>query len=287
MVLLGVMFKCLDPILILASMQGQTNFYVNPLDRSVEMKNSIRSAMALGQPSDHFGQLNAYREWRYLSATRGKQDGFAYAWDNLLHMGALSTIQKTSEQLLEMLVDWGMVKDIPVDFRYNHELGDPDLNVNSDVQPLISSLLAAGLQPNIAVQMNPMLLQTHTDAKALIHPTSINSNAGNTKVAREDKYIGAGPPGTIVLYSNKTFSHGGMFLRETSVIGPTTSLMFGGTVSRTDEKDVVNLNGWLPMVFEPGVTEPFLQLIECLNKVPNLLQCGAKFGSIWVGLGQG
>jgi len=273
MVLLGVLFKCLDPLLILASLQGHTNFYVNPLDRPQGQKDQIRSAMALGEPSDHFGRLNAYREWRYITATRGKESGMQYAWDNLLHVGALNTVQKTSEQLLAMLVNWGMVKDVPVELRYNFELGDSDLNINSDVQPLVFSLLTAGLQPNLAVQMTNMVLQTHTDAKALLHPSSINSNAGAEKLNPKDKYAGAGPPGTLVIYSEKTQSSGGTFLRDTTVVGPTTSLMFGGHVSRTDDKTILDLNGWLPMQFETGVVPYFLSLIECLNKVIPLLDC--------------
>ena len=101
-------------------------------DRSSE----IRYSMSLGQPSDHYAALNGFREWRFIKATKGRAAANEYAFENLMHVGGLQTIEKTSEQMLEMLVDWNLVRDIKPSLRYNNELGDPELNINSDVQPL-------------------------------------------------------------------------------------------------------------------------------------------------------
>jgi len=273
MVLLGCIFKCLDPILILAAIESGRNFFVNP-PGSNERSKDIRYSMALAQPSDHLALLNAYREWRFIKNSRGRIAANEYAYENLMHVGGLQIIEKTSEQLLEMLVDWNLAKDLRPSMRYNNELGDPHLNLNSDVQPLVFALLTAGLMPNLAVQTTPILLQTSADPKALIHPGSLNNNAvgkgegSNAKSIKASRYLGAGPPGTIILYSNKATNQGGVFLRDTSVIGPVTSLMFSGKLEVDDERsNTLQVDDWLPFKFETGVVKPLNQFIECVESV--------------------
>jgi ATP-dependent RNA helicase DHX36 len=278
MVLLGAIFKCLDPILVLAAIESSRNFFLSP-PGAQERNFEIRYNMALGQPSDHLALLNAFREWRFLKATRGHQAASDYAYNNLMHHGGLSNIEKTSEQMLEMLVKWGLAKDIAPQYRYNNELGDPELNINSDVQPLVFSLLTAGLMPNLAVQYTPILLQTHSDPKAIIAPNSLNSNAGEAKTDKRSRFLGAGPPGTLVLFSSKSASGGGIFLRDTSIVGPMTSLMFSGKLSESDQgTNVLMVDDWLPFKFEKGVAHNVLQLTTCIdNEWPILYLSNPSF----------
>jgi hypothetical protein len=168
--------------------------------------------------------------------------------------------------MLEMLVDWNLVRDIKPSLRYNHELGDPELNINSDVQPLVLALLTAGLMPNVAVQMTPVLLQTSAEAKALIHPSSLNSNGGKKK-ERSRRYLGAGPPGTFILFSSKSAGGGGVFLRDTTIIGPMTGLMFSGRLQSENRSNILNMDDWLPFKFETGVAPQVLQLTKCVDSV--------------------
>jgi ATP-dependent RNA helicase DHX36 len=271
MVLLGSLFKCLDPILILAAIESNRSFFLSPPGVQ-DQANAIRYGMALGQPSDHLALLNAFREWRFIKNTRGRNAANEYAFQNFMHTGGLQTIEKTAEQMLEMLVNWGLAKDIPSSQRYNNELGDPELNINSDVQPLIFALLTSGLMPNLAVQMTPILLQTTVDSKALIHPGSLNSNAGEEKVDKRARFVGAGPPGTLVLFSSKSTTAGGVFLRDTTVIGPMTGLMFSGKLEPSDQKHILYVDDWIPFKFESGVAQNVLQLTQSVEKVPPLPQ---------------
>jgi len=270
MVLLGAIFKCLDPILILASIESTRTFFLKP-PNALDRANEIRSNMALGLPSDHYAALNAYREWRFIKQEQGRNAANEYAYSNLMHVGGLAMIERTSLQMLEMLVEWDLVRDIPPSLRYNHELGDPELNVNSDVQPLVLALLASGLAPNLAVQTSPVLLQTGSDPKAMIHPSSINSGGLSMKEvgsSRKFRYLGAGPPGTLVLFSTKNATSGGIFLRETSVIGPLTGLMFAGKLqSVVDRSNVLTVDDWLPFKFETGVAPQVCQLTKCVDNV--------------------
>jgi ATP-dependent RNA helicase DHX36 len=225
--------------------------------------------MALGEQSDHLATLNAYREWRFIKSTQGRMAANDYAFENLMHIGGLQAIENTSEQMLELLVQWGLAKDMPPSMRYNCELGDPELNINSDVQPLIFSLLTSGMMPNLAVQIHPILLQTSSDAKALIHPSSLISNpGGEPKVSKKDRYLGAGPPGTVVMFSSKSASQGGVFLRDASVIGPVTGLMFSGKLEPDEyHSNVLRVDGWVPFKFENGVAPLMLSLAQCLENV--------------------
>jgi ATP-dependent RNA helicase DHX36 len=265
MVLLGITFKCVDPILILAAIESNRSFFLTP-PGAIEENHRTRQAMSLGQPSDHLALLNAFREWRFIKGSRGRAAANEYAHAHLMHVGALQTIEKTAEQMLAMVVEWKLAKNTPTEQRYNCELGDPELNVNSDVQPLVFSLLTAGLVPNLAVQMTPILLQTSTDAKAMIHPSSLNSG-GSGERSKKDRYLGAGPPGTLVLFSSKHLTGGGVFLRDTSIIGPMTGLMFGKVTISPEENNIIHVDDWLPMKFEPGVARNVLQVTQCLDNV--------------------
>jgi ATP-dependent RNA helicase DHX36 len=237
----------------------------------------VRYGMALGQPSDHLALLNAFREWRFIKSTRGRHAANEYAHSNLMHVGGLTNIENTSQQMLGMLVDWNLAKDIPAAQRFNCELGDPELNINSDVQPLIFSLLTSGVMPNLAVQVNPLLLQTNMDAKALISPSSLNGGAASEQRTTDDsssrgrakgRFIGAGPPGTLVMFSSKTVNSGGIFLRDTTVVGPVTALMFSGKLTPVDNTaNMLYVDEWLPLRFENGVASNMLVLTDCLDNV--------------------
>jgi ATP-dependent RNA helicase DHX36 len=271
MVLLSAIFKCLDPLLILASIESTRNFFLKP-PNALERANQIRGNMALGLPSDHYAALNAYREWRFIKCEQGRIAANEYAYANFMHVGGLQMIEKTSNQMLEMLVEWDLVRDIPAPLRYNHELGDPELNINSDVQPLVLALLAGGLMPNLAVQTSAVLLQTGSDPKALIHPSSVNSGGSGLMASgifkKLPRYPGAGPPGTLVLFSTKNSSGGGVFLRDTSILGPMTGLMFAGKLeSPADRTNVLTVDDWLPFKFEDGVAFQVRQLTRTVDNV--------------------
>lgn len=268
MVLLGAVFKCLDPILILAAIESSRNFFLAPPDQQLRNK-SIRRSFSLGHPSDHFALLNGYREWRFIKATRGRDAANEFAYGHLMHVGGLYTIEKTSEQMMEMLVDLGLVRGVPPEHRYNFELGNPELNINVDVHPLIYALFVAGIMPNLAVQKGPVLLQTNTDGKALIHPSSINNNRGQPSDPDEKRsFLGAGPPGTLVMFSSKAETSGGVFLRDTTVLGPVTSLMFSGKLTRHEESsNVLYADDWIPFRFERGAAPLMLELTSCIERV--------------------
>jgi ATP-dependent RNA helicase DHX36 len=277
MVLLGTLFKCLDPILILAAIESNRSFFLSPPGATAQ-SDQVRYGMALGQPSDHLALLNAFREWRFIKSTRGRYAANEYAHANLMHVGGLTNIENTSVQMLNMLVEWNLAKDIPEAQRFNCELGEPELNINSDVQPLIFSLLTSGVMPNLAVQIHPILLQTSMDAKALISPNSLNGGAaaelkGTTEVLpakgkRRARFLGAGPPGTLLMFSNKTVNMGGVFLRDTTVIGPMTALMFSGKLTPVpNSNNMLYVDDWLPLRFENGVASNILELTTCLDNV--------------------
>jgi ATP-dependent RNA helicase DHX36 len=290
MVLLGAIFKCLDPILILASIESTRTFFLKPpsmTDRAAQIKEN----MALGLPSDQYAALNAFREWRFIKHEKGRPQANEFAFSNMMHVGALQMIEKTSQQMLEMLVEWDLVRDIPASMRYNHELGDPELNINSDVQPLVLALLATGLAPNLAVQTNAVLLQTGADPKALIHPSSINSGGVAKHLgpqSKQPRYGGAGPPGTLVLFSTKSVNSGGVFLRDTTIIGPMTGLMFAGNLeSSPSQVNVLTMDDWLPFKFENGVCPQVRELTRSVQTVrpfaqqhSNLVVLGSNMVSV-------
>ena len=84
---------------------------------------------------------------------------------------------------------------------------------------------------------------------------------------RESRYLGAGPPGTFIMFSSKSSGGGGVFLRDTTIIGPMTGLMFSGKLQQDERSNILTIDDWLPFKFETGVAPQVLQLTKCVDSV--------------------
>ena len=245
MIILGTVFRCLDPMLILGAAGNQRSVFVNPLTDRAEARAS-KMAFAQGSQSDHIALLNAVRELRHWRHLHGEQAMREFARSHFLHVGAFSVIDSTAQQIETILKDGGLIPFTPAHQRHNFQYGDHALNENSHKIPLIKALVLAGLHPNLAVSpYGGMLFRTPNEKNVMVHPSSLNSDPERFR-ARKDAER---KPPTYHSYTSLSKSNDGnsMFIRDTSEITPLLSCLFGGRLSQNQQRpNVLEMDDWLP-----------------------------------------
>jgi ATP-dependent RNA helicase DHX36 len=235
MIILGIIFRCLDPMLVIGAIAAERSLFTNPLEQRAEA-NRIRRSFAEGESSDLIAIYKAFKAFCQVREERGPGGANNFAFNNFLHLGALRTIEAIACQIEEILVD---AKLIPFN-RSNSRaisLSDPSLNENSSNIPLIKALALAGHHPNLAVAMGGRLLRTPGENKTMIHPSSVNYP--KTK-AEEFRF------GRLFTYSTMQRSNDSksIFLRDTTESTPLMACLFGGRL-RTSRNDII-MDSWLP-----------------------------------------
>lgn len=148
MIVLGVIFRCLDPMLVLGAAHSLFNLPQNLRKAASENK----SAFVQDSGSDHVAFLNAVRGLRQIQATyQGEAAVFEYADKNYINLSRFRMVESSAKQIEEILAEAGLVPHPPPFAPQNREYGPPALNQNSSNVPLIKALLLRGLHPNLAV----------------------------------------------------------------------------------------------------------------------------------------
>ncbi|XP_057198416.1 putative ATP-dependent RNA helicase DHX57 isoform X2 [Triplophysa rosa] len=201
LMLLGAIFRCLDPALTIAASLAFKSPFVSPWDKREEA-NERKLSFALAN-SDHLALLQAYKGW--CNATQsGSKAGYQYCRENFLSIRGLQEIACLKRQFAELLSDIGFVKD-GLKARVIEKMSSKgtdgileatgyEANSNSDNTKLMSAMLCAALYPNVvqvrspqgkykltskgAMKMQPkaeeLRFMTKNDGAVHIHPSSIN-----------------------------------------------------------------------------------------------------------------
>lgn len=238
MIVLGIIFRCLDPMLILGAAASERSLFLNPLTVRKEAQDA-KASFAEDSSSDHIAVLNAVRQMRNVRDQKNDYYMRDFASQNFIHANAFKTINTTARQIEEILVEAGLIPFVPPYAQANSEYGDPALNENAHNTPLIKALIMAGVHPNIAVSTGGRTFRTPGERGALVHPSSVNA-------ASKDK--NESPPfGTMHSYTTMSRSNDGnnLFLRDTSLSTPLMASLFGGKLNH-DGSNVLQMDGWLP-----------------------------------------
>jgi HrpA-like RNA helicase len=233
MIILGIIFKCLHPMLVLGSMDGERSLFNQPP--------GARDAAAAAQrvfdkhESDHLAFLAAFDVLREAKETSGKHRAVDIAQSHFLSMGAFETINSTAQQILQLLVGAGLV---PAE--HGSQFGGPSMNVNADNAMLIKCLLLAGTYPNIGVKgYGKTVIHRTADADVvLMHPRSVN-HVRKEESDRDRIYAFA------TLARNVSGTR--LFMRDSTAITPLMVLLFGGALEIQGTK--LTMDGWLPVRF--------------------------------------
>lgn len=257
MILLAVIFRCLDPIMILGSSSGVRDIFVAPPERRAEA-NRVRNSFVRDTGSDHMALVNAFREWRLIRDRDGMHAAHRFAEENFLHRGALRTLDATTLQIEELLVKASIIPHVRRHERNRSEIGHPSSNEYSDHVPLIKALTLAGMYPNIAVASGGRGLRTPNENFSMIHPTSIHYTN------RSDSGM---PFGTLVTFTTKAKSNDGgtLLLRTVTEARPLMAILFGGKLESSGT--IIEIDGWLPFQVPPQAMKTTKDFRICLDRV--------------------
>lgn len=262
LMLLGAIFRCLDPALTIAASLAFKSPFVSPWDKREEA-NEKKLAFSLAN-SDHLALLQAYKGW-CNAAQSGANAGYRYCRENFLSSRGLQEIAGLKRQFAELLSDIGFVKDglkARVIEKMSSKGSDGVLeatgyeaNLNSDNTKLMSAMLCAALYPNVvqvrspqgkykltskgAMKMQPkaeeLRFMTKSDGAVHIHPSSVNYSVRHY----DSPYL---------VYHEKVKTSR-VFLRDCSMVCVYPMVLFGGgqvSVELQRGEFIVSLDdGWI------------------------------------------
>lgn len=246
MIVLGVIFRCLSPMLVIGAAAAERPLFISPIeDSDRRAATASRRMYAKGELSDHLAMLNAFNEIRTLQHQCGHLVAEKRAQADWIHMGAFRSINQTAEQIMGILSQCGLLPDtLEVQTTFSCHYGPVELNQNSDNPALIKCLLLSGLHPNLAARKSrkSRASQTATADNVLIHPRSLVDDSKRT-----EKY----EPGTLFAYSLLTSSNDGraFFMRDITVVNPFIAMLFGGTLRMTEQNTLV-IDEWIPVTIQ-------------------------------------
>lgn len=229
MIVLGIIFSCLDPMIILGAAAHDRLLFQGPLEKRVDV-DRVRRTFADQSESDHWALLSAFWKARELSA-RSLQEASDFFRQNFISRVAFKSIELTARDIVRILAEAGLVDNEA--FEPSLQYGGQRLNKNSHSLPLVKALLVSGLYPNLAVSAGDRVFRTASEKGTKIHPGSVNSHVKS---------------GTrLFTFNDLSLSTKGkiMFMRDTSSVTPLMALLFGGPLAQ--HHSVLEVGGWLPM----------------------------------------
>ena len=272
MIVLGIIFRCLDPMLILGAASAERNLFITPLENRIEA-HAAKSSFMEGSGSDHIALLNAVRELRRYRDEEGSGSMRRFGMSNYLHLNAFKSIDGTAQQILDILVEAGLIPRTRRSMNLQSQFGDPSLNENSNKVPLVKALTLAGLHPNLAVNLGGRPYRTLGEKGAVVHPSSVNAPKEKQDDSTKSKF------GKLLTYSTMARSNDGnsIFLRDTTETTPLMAALFGGKLKQHEERgNIIELDNWLPFYVSSRDRRAVKIIIEFRKALERLLTTAFK-----------
>ncbi|RKF57221.1 ATP-dependent RNA helicase DHX36 [Golovinomyces cichoracearum] len=240
MIVLGVIFRCFDPLLTLAAAESEKDFFMRPISARKEA-DQARFAFGRGTNSDAITLINAFRHARHARRTMKRQDYMGVMIKNFLNAITVETIEKKMFQIEEVLVSSGVIPRGSKSLSTSFHCGHPMLNENSDNQSLIKALILARCPGNLSVRIGTsMRYRTKTESGI-----SIRSGLNGTRFGFRNSL----PRTALVSYATMLKDDTGkLCLRDTNLVNPLAAALFGGSLESrfrklvTDDWIIYNLN---------------------------------------------
>ncbi|KAF7718595.1 Uncharacterized protein PECH_006324 [Penicillium ucsense] len=242
LVIMGAIFRCLDPVLIIATLGQQSNFFYRGSDDQQRLNAwNNQSAFAGQSSSDHLSTVNAFKAVRSVWIEEGWRAAHKFAISKNVYLPVYREAFLTSNQILRQLeqaqlVDRWLLTGKDAEGRF----GGPKLNVNSNNVPLIKALLLHCLYPRLAAP-NPdsnSTFATQTEQKAVLFSGSMTKTgrkAPRALLVFNQKFLWGKPPHITAF-------------KEASIVTPLAASLFGGQV--TVHRSSMIMDSWLRMGVE-------------------------------------
>ncbi|KAG0317927.1 hypothetical protein BGZ99_005957 [Dissophora globulifera] len=194
MLIYGAVFRCLEPILVVASCMSVKSPFVSPMDKRDDAQ-SKKMQFATAK-SDLLTAWKAYDTWEKMKdsgASRSELKNFCE--ENYLSTNTLFEIQNLKSQYLEVLDTIGFTSKDPQEKsrRRSERCSVAQDNTNSDNTALVKAIILSGLYPNVikikmpdakfdkmiagAVERETVTKEirmfTKDDGRVFLHPSSI------------------------------------------------------------------------------------------------------------------
>ncbi|RKF62892.1 ATP-dependent RNA helicase DHX36 [Erysiphe neolycopersici] len=265
MVVLGVIFRCLDPLLILAAAESEKDFFMRPISAR-KAADQARFSFGNNTFSDAITTIKAFRHARHARRTMNRQDYMGVMIQKFLNANTVETIEKKMFQIEEVLVSSGVIpRAIQDRSSSSFYCGHYMLNENSDNHSLIKALTLARCPGNLAVRIGTSFrFRTKTESGIQIR-TGLNG----TRFGQKSYLPKTALMSFASIYKDDTSN---LCLRDTNLINPIAAALFGGTLDGrfrklvTDDWIIHSINSER----ENYISNPYnciLRLRTALNKI--------------------
>lgn len=258
MILLGIIFRCLDSMIILGALDG-IHLHVSPLGMEEESDSAMRG-FAKASKSDHIAMLNAFRALRNLEEVDGPEIMRSFAHQKFLSVANYEKAKRSMVLIQQALQRNGFIQSSQTAVAHGSGIGYGGalLNENSDQDGLIRALLVQGLYPHIGTWDNHTSryqIVTNEKIHVSIHPSSINNPKQRPSLDIEG--IKSPSKGNARLLSFSTLaliSDNNLVMHRTTAVTPFMASLFSGTLNQKDlNVDRIEVDKWLP--FDVQITE--------------------------------
>ncbi|KAL8463432.1 hypothetical protein ACS0TY_034184 [Phlomoides rotata] len=241
MLILGVIFNCLDPILSVVAGLSVRDPFLAPLDK----KDLAEAAKAQFSHhfSDHLALARAYEGWKVADRDFA---AYEYCWKNFLSLQSMNAIDSLRNEFYSLLKDTGLVDSNPIPY-----------NVWSYDENLLRAVICYGLYPGICSVVNnerSFSLKTMEDGHVLLYSNSVNARHSSIPYPW--------------LVFNEKIKVNSVFLRDSTAVSDSMLLLFGGSVSRGDmDGHLKMLGGYLEFFMDPATAEMYQSLRRELDEL--------------------
>ncbi|KAL3654449.1 hypothetical protein CASFOL_004130 [Castilleja foliolosa] len=241
MLILGVIFNCLDPILSVVAGLSVRDPFLSPMDKK-DLAEAAKAQFSRDY-SDHLALVRAYEGWKVADKDFAAQE---YCWKNFLSAQSMKAIDSLRKEFYSLLKDTGLVDSNPTTY-----------NVWSYDEHLLRAIVSYGLYPGICSVVHndkSFSLKTMEDGHVLLY-----SNSANARHSRI-------PYPWLVF--NEKIKVNSVFLRDSTAVSDSMLLLFGGSISRGDmDGHLKMLGGYLEFYMEPAIAELYQSLRRELDEL--------------------
>lgn len=230
MLIYGIIFKCIDPILTLVgclSIQDPFVIVHNPVDKL--RYHELKQDLAERSFSDHLVLLRIFQRWNNFKTENS--DDRQFCEDHFINNGTMERINGTRSKIIGHLRSLGIIKS-----NGNLTL----MNTNSTKWSVIKLCLAAGLYPSIAkIDQTTGNISSARDKRLVIHATS------SLCVAKQNNFF----PTEWAIFEEK-FKFGKMSIIKscTMVTGLTIALTAGKQLEIDDDNCILQVDDWIKFI---------------------------------------
>ncbi|KAK1314026.1 putative pre-mRNA-splicing factor ATP-dependent RNA helicase [Acorus calamus] len=242
MLIMGAVFRCLDPILTIVSGLSVRDPFLLPQDKK-DLAGSAKSRFSAKDYSDHMALVRAYEGWK--DADR-EGSAYEYCWRNFLSSQALQAIHSLRKQFNFILKDAGLID------------ADPGINNSlSHNQPLVRAIICSGLFPGISSVVHrekSMSFKTMEDGQVLLYANSVNSRYQTI-------------PYPWLVFGEKVKVNT-VFIRDSTGVSDSILILFGGILTHgASAGHLKMLDGFIDFFMNPSLAECYWNLKFELDKL--------------------